>query len=671
MATPHRTYTPENPPPSFRFPDGLGIFSAFLAPDQAAGSEVVKWEAVQRILTGWKRPPKPPVPPSGPSGSSGPPPPDAPGAKPPPLFIDPAEVIPADVWKQISAQAVVIGPAQTKGQFAIPGARGEVGPYDLEYCAVETAVPSGAPGVRETIRISDSTLICGFNLQQRIQRAGRFTSSPPTAPLAQTGIKPAPYDSTRVEDWKYFEYWCNSLYVEVADVRALNLIRLMLQGRAPWKGKGKPPNPDVLAPDLQIVYRCLPRTPEEREDRDRERAALVANPVGPYRWLDDAEAQIIMRVMMQESMWIMPRVADDKERARLLPLVGGGYELPAGIHPTSCFAYHATARDPAKLKATGTHRSVSWRGTAIGMDATWSPFHPSNGWKGELLFRRGSADNELHSTVSIAQSPVSALDFPLIQSVLSDNNDYKASVRAADPVPLTGGPHLTGGVPAFTLRPDGMFETETWVYLVTVDDIHDTGELQLLGHGGERFGSASTETWLRDRFIGHGELATTDIPVAGHLFGARYARIHCGATREQGMRYRLQEIVPVNLAQWTGKRPLNWKKGDPLPLAVKLLTEQVVNFPMCGVKRGQNMTAEAYIEALHQAHKEYRDMPATVLDGVAAALTTLFSTGQPDLELILLTVKPAITSAWYEAHATLLATAAKEERALEESKKKK
>jgi len=554
--------------------------------------------------------------------------------------------LPEEVWADLKAETLAIKPVQGRRSFQVGHETSDVNPYCLTYCTLLVETSGSPPTVR---LLDDRTLIQGFNLQQRLQPRTGFIASPPSAPLSLVGSEQfAPYDIFRAGDWGSFEYWCNSLFVENTDADAKSLVQYLLQGRVLRKGESGPP--DVVNPAFKIVYRWLPRTPEEREAREDERAALANDPTGPYRWLDDDEAVAVIRVLMRESFWVLPSVVGDG-RDRFLRRFGAECRLPDGITSRSYLAYHATARAPEKVRAGATKRSVNWRGEEIGLNQPWSPFRSDNGWNNELLYRPSSTDNELHTTVSIAQSPVTAIDFPVLQSILYDNDDYKNAIKPTGRVPLAEGVHFTRGAPAFTYQ-DGRFVTTTWVYLVAVEDIYDTGALQELSWNA-KFSSQSSEKRLKNAFVGHGELATTDIPTSRHLFGAEYIRVHYGETRESGMRYHLNRVVPLDSVQWTGKKPSDWKAGDPLPLAVKLL-DQLVDFPMCGVKCGSSMSDEEYAQALKEAAKAYgKTIPPGVFEGLDKVLATLLSTDQPSLKDRLLELKKQIEAAWSKAVAEL------------------
>ena len=116
MSTPQQKYTPEHPPPSFTFPSGLGLFSAFIAPNQPPGSKVIKWDALRGIFLDWKKPPTPSVPPAPAAQPGGAPPPPSGAAAFKLQFIDENEVIPEVVWAKIIEKADTL----TKGTAA-PG----------------------------------------------------------------------------------------------------------------------------------------------------------------------------------------------------------------------------------------------------------------------------------------------------------------------------------------------------------------------------------------------------------------------------------------------------------------------------------------------------------------------------------------------------------------------
>jgi len=559
------------------------------------------------------------------------------------LFIDPGETVPEDVWKALEAKAVGIKPTKNRNAFTIGGDNLDYAYYSLAYCVVLIGTPGSSAKAR---RLSDRDLIRGFNLQQRLQTSPtKVTDSVQAAPLFRVDGISMPYDGARADDWQFFEYWCNSLFTENTDVSVKEFVQFLLQGRALKEGGSEPS--DVVNPACKPIYRWLPRTSEEQEKRKAERTALAKDPEGTYRWLDDNEAVAVIRVMMQDSFEVLPPVPGD-DRGRLFKELGSEYQLSDGTTPQPYLAYHATARGPEKVRTDGTERSVVWRGDGIGVNQPWSPLRSDNGWNGELLYRRGSKDNELHTTVSIAQSPVTAIDFPIIQSVLWDNSDFRKVKEGTGSVALAKGVYSTRGVPAFTYREKDRFETATWVYPVAVDDFYDTAGLQ--GGEDEKFASTSSEVWLNGEFDGHGEFATTGIPASRHLFGAEYIRVHYGERRESGMRYRLNRVVPLGIAQWVGKKPLDWKTGDPLPPAVRFLAEQLVKFPMCGVKRGVSMPDEVYAQALADAVDDYSGIDfSKVFTEVDEFLETLFSTGQSSSKIKFLDLEPKLKAAWDNA----------------------
>ena len=248
-----------------------------------------------------------------------------------------------------------------------------------------------------------------------------------------------------------FEAWVNELYAEVQNNRELSYgITIMLVDDA------GDPRPGDLIPD------------EEKRE--------------------------ILSLLLREGFVAMKPVP----AAGLLPtkVVDGGVTLGLG--------FHGTARDPDTVikvhKGTTRYVDIPGEPERRGIDSKWHPLSKKCGYNGEAYFRRGSGDNELNTTVSIARSFEDSTDFPLIQSMIYDPAQHSKIEVQGD-----------------------RFVTYTFVYLVGVETAFNTNEYQLIGSGGGTFGK--------------GEIATTSIPAHRHYAWVKYKREHFGPTREHGHCY--------------------------------------------------------------------------------------------------------------------------------------
>ncbi|MCD0449182.1 hypothetical protein LO762_08275 [Actinocorallia sp. API 0066] len=634
-----------------------GPLTAYLAPDTPPDTRVIPWKEILHLLrfgvpvvTGG--PPPPPT-------TGGPPPSGgrtAPSSAPPTLLsFDPANGIAKDIRAAIEQKGSLSKPEGRPNRFTVEGSSAPVIAYDLAWARL--TLPDGSA-------TSDADLLRGLNLWLRFQRSvTTATSTPPTPPPRKVGGNLVPYGEERCTGENRFEYWANSLYNEIAGDGAKIIAGYLLQGRGQANDAEAHAVADPVNPGLKVLYRWLPATDAERNARAAERTALQADPTGPHRWLDDDEAAYALDFMRHEALWIMAE-AVDAERASLLASVGAGTSLPGGVQATDLLAYHATTRTPQTFRDGGiTCPTIAWKAPAeIGADQVWHPLRAGGGYAGQALFRRASADNELATTVSIAQSAVTALDFPLVQSVLEEHQGYRDALRAGTTLPDDdyGKFRYRGGRPV----------TSTWCYLLAVKDVYNTSAIQTLARGSEKFVSPSSEEWLMKHYKGHGELATTKVGPEAHLVGVRYERVHYGTSREAGMRYQLAEIVTVNPELWPALvGPDRYQGGARLPFLHRLFTDELAHFPMCGVKRGESMSDDLYRQALHDAYETYVGHPGpkdplTVPDGLVAELDRALAVAPKDAARSLLdAMLVAVVTAWKHAIADLT-TAAKKAGAL-------
>lgn len=491
----------------------------------------------------------PPAPPSDPSAAvmqskpSAPPPPPAktgaaqatPVVKPTPKSIA-ADLAAVKFDPKIAAKVIVRTVARS-GEASDDGTRyyrfeqdpggGQIQTYDPVYCRAN---------------ISNSDLDRAFRLYCKIRNPDIQLGSRNNLLLPPDGGTPEPF----VDPEEYsFGFWVNYLYSEVPSSAIRTLVHYLLRD-----GTGPMPVPlQTSSRDGRYILTIL------------RRAAYVTLPT-----LSDAERGRRL-------------AAFSKELSRAKSLDG------------RLMAFHCTGREPEKLLKTGTIRTVAIPGKLDEFAAKlpWHPYSEEMGYRGEPLFRLQSGDNDLYTTVSIAQTPVEGIDFPLVSAMLNallDQPDIPGGVQdcvRARTLPPNG-EYVNKSGQKITVRRNA-YVTECWVYVVAVTNpVWDTRALQTKSRTSD-YTSASSEVWLKEFYPGgQGELATDVIPVDDHLLAIRYERTHFGPTREDGMRYRILEA-----------RVLPGAAG----LALAYLPVDIV--PVLGVKRGVGMSDAAYRDQLLEA----------------------------------------------------------------------
>lgn len=453
-----------------------------------------------------------------------PPPPGGRVAVAPDLPITTADLT-KPVLDRLDGQTRQLG-AYRDGAYEYEVGAAPVQAYDVSWCKRNAPVAEIVKAYNLYIRL---------RLPTSPQGNPRLIDLPDIRANLVAGDKTVPYPPRAID--ASFEYWLNEVYSETGNDAARQLaLRILQNGRA-VRGSA------ALTPDEQV----------------------------------DA-----MRVLIREAFLVMAPVGPDRHAA-LLARLGDTADLTG----TLGLAYHGTGRAPEAVLKTGTARllDIDGKAASLGAGNAWHPYSDTH-WRGKPpYFRRGSEDNDLPSTVSIAQSPIASLDFPLIQGILNDTPAFHAGGRA-----LADGDYQTTGGYRYQVV-GGRYVTHAWVYLVGAETIFPTAELQ----GPNHFSSPSSEARVERLFAHHGELATQQIMARHHLAAVRYERVHYGPDREQGMRYRAVEIVNL------GHRPAIYGLASTYE---RVYQDLCVRFPMCGVKRG-NASAVDYRTRLDEAVGAY------------------------------------------------------------------
>lgn len=583
-----------------------GLAAAYLGLSGAQVVPVVQLEAVCRAVQQARVAPPVPVAQDAPGGEGvadqggvggepgdgdGPPPaPPLEDGPPEPPVDDGAPPPPGPVAGPVIAQ-VVVPPTAVVAQdltdairHAIQGARQDatraglryrIGQQLVEPCSMEWCV-AGVP---------DQTLLEAANQYLRLRQPGSTATDAVLLglpPLVDGFDVPSPYGPDRAV-LPHFEYWVNHVFREIGNEFVAATVRRLLSGTR----------------DGAAAARWLPRSQEERAARTQELEQRVQGSLAARAWLDDAEAVAVMDILVRYGYRVMDPVAAVAARNLCLRPLGAN---TSGYDGTLAIGYHGNGRTPGQTEQTGTAPRARWG--QIGQDNAWHPFSIPRGRLRDGYFRMASGDNELETTVSIAQRPHESLDFPLIAQVLNAIPACQAAIQNNEQLPADdyGNGTVVSG--------QGVATTICWLYVVLIDTIYNTQEHQQAATS--TFTSLTTEVPREGAFTGAGELATGSTTFARHVGALCYERVHFGTTREHGHRYRLVEVRDFLPA------PASFQDGDT-SLYRKFYAGILHDMPLCGVKIATNHTDNVTKRAhITQAVAAYPDPPVT-----AGLLTTV------------------------------------------------